>query len=137
MAWLSVLYEKSERWAYRFTKQHFTAGAFATQRSEAMHSSLKLLINDARNNISDCVKLVIEHSKNMKWNSDLKGHAQARCLAKVDTVDTALKSAVSDLTVYAQRRIYEEYARATHYNAVEIQDCRSRVGSQTHSNRRG
>jgi hypothetical protein len=45
ITWLETdLYEKRYQWAYRFTCRYFTAGCQSTQRSESIHSVIKVTI---------------------------------------------------------------------------------------------
>lgn len=43
--WLQeTLFEKREKWAYRYTWRHFTAGCHSTQRAESTHASIKVVL---------------------------------------------------------------------------------------------
>lgn len=48
MKWLkTILYEKREKWAYRWTWSSFTAGCHASQRSESLHAAIKSVLRGA------------------------------------------------------------------------------------------
>mmetsp|Transcript_17612 Transcript_17612/g.43808 ORF Transcript_17612/g.43808 Transcript_17612/m.43808 type:complete len:132 (-) Transcript_17612:351-746(-) len=70
LAWLRQIYERREKWAYRYTWSYFTAGANSSQRAEAVHSALKVGV-DQTHLLVDLIKYVEKYEEIKEIRNEL------------------------------------------------------------------
>ncbi|KAJ1638156.1 hypothetical protein T492DRAFT_243016 [Pavlovales sp. CCMP2436] len=113
LAWLKNCYERREKWAYRYTWAYrhtwkcFTAGSNSTQRAEAVHSALKIGV-DQTHLLVELIKYVEKYEEIKEIRNELKATRTAvKHVCNTTTELPIVQKLIRDgmITPYAVERV--------------------------------
>ena len=119
ITWFHALSEK-ERWAARWTWQHFTLGVHSTQRADSVHAAIKRFLTSSKF-LVDLANSLCDYHKDVQLSSALDVVCQAIRTATSTQADMPCIATISDcLTGHALEIVRSQQAQQQAYT-IELQ----------------